>query len=106
MAEIEIGEDQNGQVISFKNGDVLVIRLPENPTTGFRWNVKEADPSLLKLQSDDFSPAKAGGVGAGGVRLFRFAALGLGEAALALDLARAWEPAKPRSQFRLRVSVR
>jgi inhibitor of cysteine peptidase len=106
MAEIEIGESQNGQAIPVKNSDVLLIRLPENPTTGFRWNVKEADPNLLKLQSDDFSPATAGGVGAGGVRLFRFVAVGSGEAALALDLARAWEPATPRSQFRLRVNVR
>ena len=106
MAEIEIGENQNGQAISVKNGDVLVIRLPENPTTGFRWNVKEADPNLLTLQSDDFSPATEGGAGGGGVRLFRFVAAGSGESALTLDLARIWEPTRPRSQFGLRLSVR
>jgi inhibitor of cysteine peptidase len=65
MTEILIGEGHNGASISAKAGDVLLIKLPENPTTGFRWNVTEADPRLLQLQADDFVADRGAGTGGG-----------------------------------------
>lgn len=105
VTEILIRENQNGQSISVRSGDILLIELSEKPTTGFRWNVKEADSRLLRLVSDDFSPPAGGGAGAGGIRIFHFVPSASGETTLALELSRAWEPATPRSQFRIHVSI-
>ena len=104
MAEIQVGEGHNGGSISARAGDTLVIRLPENPTTGFRWGAAGMDSALLRLQSDDFAPG-AGGVGGAGMRIFRYLATGSGETSIGFQLARSWEAAAPRSQFTIRVSI-
>ncbi len=105
MAEILIGEGHNGAAISAKAGDILLIKLPESPTTGFRWNVTEADSRLLQLQSDDFVHGSGTGVGGGGLRVLRYILLAPGNSPVTLQLSRAWEPAAPRSQFRIQVSI-
>ena len=104
MAEIAIAESQNGQSFSAKSGDTLAITLPENPTTGYRWTVIQADSRLLKPASDDFSQG-GGAVGGGGARTFRFTAAGTGEASLSFALARSWESGTPRQQFTIHVHV-
>jgi inhibitor of cysteine peptidase len=78
--------------------------LPENPTTGYRWTVTQADSRLLKSTSDDFLQS-GDAVGGGGARVFRFTATGAGEASLSLALARSWESGTPRQQFSIRVRV-
>ncbi|MBS0517521.1 MAG: protease inhibitor I42 family protein [Proteobacteria bacterium] len=105
MAEILIGEGHNGGTITGRPGDILVIRLAENPTTGFRWSATQADPEMLRPQSDDFEPAAGTGLGGGGLRTFRYLLTGGGDTALALQLARPWEATAPRSEFRIRVSI-
>ncbi len=104
MAEILVGEGHNGGAISAKPGDTIVIQLPENPTTGYRWNVAEADARLLQPQSDNFTPGGAG-LGAAGLRVLRYLARGQGEGSVTLYLARPWEPNAPRLQFSIRVNV-
>lgn len=105
MAEIQIGEGHNGAAIAAKSGDVLVIRLPENPTTGFQWSVEQADARVLQLQSQDYMPPAGGALGAGGMRVYRYLAKAPGGTVVALQLARSWEAAAPRSQFKIAVTV-
>ncbi len=105
MAEILIGEGHNGGAIAAKAGDILVVSLPENPTTGFRWTVTEPASRVLRLQSDNFLPAAPDRVGGGGLRTLRYVAVASGEAALVLHLARPWEATAPRLEFRVRINV-
>jgi inhibitor of cysteine peptidase len=105
MAEIAVGEGHNGGAISAKPGDRIVIRLPENPTTGFRWTAERADPTLLQLQSDEFAPPAGAGMGGAGVRIVRYLATGAGATSITLQLARPWEAMAPRSQFKIQISV-
>jgi inhibitor of cysteine peptidase len=87
---------------------VLSVRLPENPTTGFRWQQKEPQASarVLAAIGDSYEPSGHGRVGGGGVRIFRFAAHGSGAAALHFTLARPWEQSSaPRETFSLQVEV-
>lgn len=105
MAEILIGDGHNGAAIAGRTGDTLVVRLPENPTTGFRWTVTQADPGLLRLQSDDFQLAAGTGIGSGGLRVLRYVLVAAGDTALALQLARPWEANAPRQEFRVRLSI-
>ena len=36
-----IGESADGTTIALRVGDVLELRLPENASTGYRWQVRE-----------------------------------------------------------------
>jgi inhibitor of cysteine peptidase len=105
MTEIVVGEGHNGGAISAKAGDIIVIRLPENPTTGFRWSVESADSLVLQLQSDEFTLSASAGIGGAGLRVFQYLARGVGDTFVALQLARPWEPIAPRSQFKILVTV-
>jgi inhibitor of cysteine peptidase len=53
-------------------GDLLVIRLAETPTSGFRWQLDQYDPRVLEFEDDPFIPSEDAQVGGGGVREFRF----------------------------------
>jgi inhibitor of cysteine peptidase len=105
MAEIVVGEGHNGGTISAKTGDRIVIRLPENPTTGFRWQAEPANLEVLELQSDEFAQAASAAMGSGGVRILQYLARGAGNTSIALRLGRPWEANAPRSQFTIGVAV-
>jgi inhibitor of cysteine peptidase len=105
MAEVVIGEANKGGTITLKDGDSLVVQLPENPTTGFRWGPTGATSQLLQRESDDFAPAGSSALGAGGMRTFRYRAKGKGNAVLSFALARSWESGSPASTFEVNVTV-
>lgn len=104
MAVILLTEDHNGRSISVRVGDTLDVRLPEIPTTGFRWTaVVESD--VLALTEDDFQSGADAGIGGGGLHLWRFAVARGGATNLEFRLARSWESVAPRAVFRVRVEV-
>jgi len=105
MAEIVVGEGHNGGTISATAGDYIIIRLPENPTTGFQWRAERTDIEVLELQSDEFTQAASGAIGSSGVRILRYLAKGAGDTSITLQLARPWEANAPRSQFKIQVTV-
>lgn len=90
MAEILVNE--SGAAVAAHVGDDVVVRLPENPTTGHVWS-PALEPDHLSLQSDDYVPGMITSTrpGAGGERVFRFRADRPGEGALRLELRRPWE---------------
>lgn len=70
-------------------GDEVVIRLPENATTGYVWTVTVTG---LELVDDEMVPPGADkGVGAAGERLVRVRAVAPGRGEVVLRLGRAWE---------------
>jgi predicted secreted protein len=90
MASIELGQADNGRHIEVRKGDVLVVRLPENPTTGARWAVDQ-DGGLVEPEGAQFDPSGGKGIGAGGLRTLRFKATATGEGQLRLKMWQAWE---------------
>jgi inhibitor of cysteine peptidase len=84
----------NDKSIDVHVGDSIVVRLPENPTTGFAWSIDKADAHVLRLQSSRYSPAARGAVGGGGQRSLRFKAITAGTVRLQLKLWREWEGGK------------
>lgn len=85
---IDINEQANGKTIDLAQGQALVIRLPENPTTGYRWAVGKSDK--MKLEDDQYIPNNTG-IGAGGIRLLRWSALASGRSQITLTQKRSWE---------------
>ena len=92
MARIEAIDPGSGQTFEVSTGDELVLRLPENPTTGYRWRVSQSDSGDLEQTGDSFAPGSDPAVpGAGGARVLSFAASRAGTVILSLVLQRPWE---------------
>ena len=105
MSDIVIGQDDGGRGVTAAVGDRIRIELPENPTTGFRWQVETVDAAVLRLAATDFQPSASAAIGGGGLGVFHFDVIGSGSADLRLELKRSWETQSPRSTFSIRVSV-
>jgi inhibitor of cysteine peptidase len=108
--EVQVNESHNGSQRELNRGQVLVIALASNPTTGFRWQVAEIDPAVLRQSGDAAyeSSDKTGLlVGAGGTETFRFETLGAGKTTLKLIYRRSWEKdAPPAKTFSVTIAVR
>lgn len=91
------------------NGQQLVLTLPSNPTTGFRWVLKDAAaPVLRSLGPEVYSnPEDAGLVGSAGQSTWRFQAASAGEGRLLLLYQRPWENwVAPAKTFDCQVRVK
>ncbi|MGE5204696.1 MAG: protease inhibitor I42 family protein [Chlamydiota bacterium] len=105
MSRIQISSADNGKSLAVRVGDELAISLPENPTTGYRWQVDSSGSSLI-LEKDDFALPGKVQMGSGGTRLLTFRAAAAGHASLQLGSRRPWEEDKPALQsFSLSIQV-
>jgi inhibitor of cysteine peptidase len=106
MSEIVVTQSDDGKSIQVRPGDVFLIRLPESPTTGYRWAVAHGDEAILPLQGTDFQESAGAGVGGGGLQTFRFQAQRAGTVELELKLWREWEGDRSITRrYRLTVQV-
>lgn len=111
--EIRLGLQNQGDQVELKEGQVLVISLESNPSTGYRWEVAEADEALLrqvgKIEFEASSSATVAGrpallLGAPSRQIMRFEAVAAGQTNLRLVYRRPWEKGmKPARTFSLQV---
>jgi inhibitor of cysteine peptidase len=95
MAEVVIDSSGTGSSVVAAPGDIVVVRLDEMPTSGYRWAVDSFDSGVMEAAGDDFTPAADSALGGGGTREFRFRVVGPGEGGLKLTRRRAWETDSP-----------
>lgn len=84
---VKLTESDNHNRVELAEGQVLEIVLPENPSTGYHWEVQSYDADVLEpLGSGTYTPSAGseGSVGAGGEIELRFKALRPGETELVL----------------------
>jgi inhibitor of cysteine peptidase len=93
VAQVVLDRGGAGRSHPAASGDLVVIRLPETPTSGYRWAVDAYDPEVLRLAGDEFRPAPEARLGGGGEREFRFSVIGAGSTPVRLARRRAWEGA-------------
>ena len=110
-SEVLLGAEDRGGQVEVDVGQVLVLTLESNPTTGFRWEVLEAKDSVLRQKGEaEFrlvSELDPPPLGAGGVEIFRFEAVEAGETRLELVYHRPWEEdVEPVERFSIQVIVR
>ncbi|MGL4743157.1 MAG: protease inhibitor I42 family protein [Dermatophilaceae bacterium] len=96
----ELGESDDGGVVSLVLGERVALTLSETPTTGYRWAASTAGG--LELVSDETLAPTAAAPGAGGMR--RFIVVGYASGALTAVLTRGWESA-PLSVVRVTMEV-
>lgn len=100
------GTDDDGATVTIKKGEALRVTLPENPSTGYSWDLSLSDG--LYLVNDQYVPDETGirRVGAGGVHTWDIRATGIGSQQITAVYRRPWEVGvAPEKTFTLNVRV-
>ena len=107
---VSVEEKQLGRCpMQLHSGQTLTVTLPSNPTTGFRWEVRDGAANVLQSLGPEVysNPEDAGLVGAGGISTWRFMAREPGEGRLLLTYQQPWEPNVPPAEtFECEVRVK
>jgi inhibitor of cysteine peptidase len=93
---ITVTEHDSGKTIEVAVGQKILLQLPSNPTTGYRWSVL-GNPAPIEFVKSDYAADSqpAGRVGAGGTQGLRFTAKSPGKVELKLGYKRPWEQGTP-----------
>jgi predicted secreted protein len=106
-AVVPLGERANGTTVRVRVGDVLVIRLPANASTGYAWAFTSTGRPVVRVVSSRYVPAKSRLVGAPGTFVARIAVRAVGRRTLALAYRRTTRPPTPAARtFRVQVVAR
>ena len=106
MATVTLGPEQHGQSVSASVGDTVVVRLPENPTTGYQWQVGSLDEPVVEQVEDTYDAEGNPTVGGGGIRELIFRVKAPASTALELEYRRPWEDAGTGSdRWRVELAV-
>lgn len=92
--KVVLGEEDAGKDLVLRCGDLLMVTLPSNPTTGYSWAVLARPSGLLReVGKSRFEPSlhRSGMTGVGGVQRWKFRALATGKATLKFSYTRPWE---------------
>lgn len=86
----------NGSDIFLAQGEILQVRLPSNPSTGYTWSIAGNSPSVLRPTGEPkYDAPEKGKPGAGGTQTFEFRVVGGGGAFLDLVYRRPSEKDAP-----------
>ena len=93
---IEVSQSDDGSLHTLPIGEELLVRLPETPTTGYRWQFSHSGTGLVEQVEDTFGQhpdGEAGAPGASGLRTVRFVGKKAGRVRVEARLGRSWESA-------------
>jgi inhibitor of cysteine peptidase len=105
-----ITEAENGTNISLENGSTFILRLKENPTTGYSWELNLSQ-GLNNISGKYYPPEQPEGikkplVGAGGVHVWEIKAVAEGSQQVTGIYKRSWEKVTGQEEnFTLNVEV-
>lgn len=106
MKEVTVSERDHGRLIEVAPDSRIAVRLIENPSTGYRWELEPPKDTVLKLETDTYQPPATSVPGAGGIRVFEFRAQSAGIALIRLRLRRPWESEHAHEIVEVTVRVR
>lgn len=102
-------ESHNGCPLELSRGQIVLINLRSNPTTGFRWEIQDAASGVLRSLGPEVysNPEDAGLVGSAGQSTWRYQAAQAGNGRLLMVYHRPWEvDVAPAKTFDCQVSVK
>jgi predicted secreted protein len=98
-----LSEQDDGRRVELQQGEVLVISLKGNPSTGYLWQVVQADERIVReVGNIQFEP-ESDLLGAPATMTRRFEAVGPGQSDLVLAYRRPWEDSGPTRTFAIQV---
>lgn len=105
--KVAVGSDMNGSSVELQKGQVLVLKLASNPTTGFNWEITGLDTAVLEQVGEVDYKADSNLVGSGGTNTWTFKAVSSGETRLTLIYHRSFErDVPPQATFDLDIVVK
>jgi inhibitor of cysteine peptidase len=92
VGNLVVTEEQNNATVQVNTSAIITLKLKENPTTGFTWNLTTTPG--LQIISDSYKPTYTTGkmVGSGGIHTWDISAVGNGEQKIQAVYKRSWEP--------------
>lgn len=107
--------EDNMKTITVKAGEIVIIRLEGNITTGYTWEVEKIDNMFIQqvgetdyfeVENSEVTPQKENLTGAAGEFIFTFEALQVGETSLRLVYHRTFETGvEPLDVFTITVQI-
>jgi inhibitor of cysteine peptidase len=97
-------EQDAGKTVDVPVGDVIEIRLSENPTTGYRWTIAQSNEKICSIVRDEFIAPVNHVLGAGGEHIWQFRAMAPGDCEIELVYSRSSSNADQRI-YRIRLHV-
>ncbi|HET7285690.1 MAG TPA: protease inhibitor I42 family protein [Nitrososphaeraceae archaeon] len=88
MNQILVDQNQKNETFHVKMGDIILINLNENPTTGYQWKIDESDEKIIPMEDSKYSISSHNGIGSGDTRTFTFRPQSFGKAKVQLSLQR------------------
>jgi inhibitor of cysteine peptidase len=92
VGHLVVNETQNTATVYVNRSDLITVRLAENPSTGFQWNLTTT-PGLT-ITRDEYVPDDTSGklVGSGGTHTWDISAEMIGQQKINAVYKRSWEP--------------
>lgn len=108
VAGVNVGASDSGGEKTLAVGDLLIVTLDSNATTGYSWNLSEiSDAAIIRYVSDEYvAPEQSDPpvVGTPGQEVWTFEALAAGTAAISMRYIQPWMPdADPAETFDITV---
>ncbi len=104
---VKLDAAMSGSSIEIEEGELVVLELASNPTTGYDWDLIEIDPAILSQVGDVDYKADSMLIGSGGVNTYIFEAVASGSTRLKLIYRRSWEiDAPPMQTFEVGIIVK
>jgi inhibitor of cysteine peptidase len=96
-----------GKTIELQNGNLLVVTLDGNITTGFNWEMVPQTSAVLKQLGEPVVTPDSSALGAGGKISLKFQAVKTGQASLTLIYHRSFEKdVPPEKTFEVTILVK
>lgn len=102
-------EEQSDCPIQLHTGQNLIVSLPSNPTTGYRWAIQDSAGGVLRSLGPEVYQSSDDGqlLGSGGQSTWRFQAFAQGTGRLRLTSQQPWEPeAEPAESVDCPITVK
>lgn len=106
---IVLDETSNGKIIDCSKGDIVEIRLPGNPTTGYSWQQERRpvnDIVVLKKETFQTQENNRKMVGVPGTFFFQYEITGRGKEGIRLQHKRPWDPNSTIGRFEVLLNVK
>jgi inhibitor of cysteine peptidase len=104
--ETIISQDDAGKRITAPLGAKILVRLKENPSTGYTWKLTGTEGASVSFQRASFAAKTQAALGSDGVRTLAFLALSNGCTRLQFEHKRSWESdEKALERFEVTVCV-